>query len=76
MFKITKAPHAHQAFSDDPIPRAYQRNPDFDSMDIDDDYGEGPSSLGRSVVTPGEIITNSKEYMRYVTAFYDDYESH
>lgn len=34
-----------------------------DEMDIDD-LGEGPSQ--RSVVTPGEVITNAKEYMRLV----------
>jgi hypothetical protein len=32
-------------------------------MDIDDDLGEGPSSLA-GVVTPGEVITSAKEFMR------------
>lgn len=34
-------------------------------MDIDDhDFG-GPSSLA-DVVTPGEVITSAKEFMRFV----------
>lgn len=34
-------------------------------MDVDNDLGEGPSTLA-GVVTPGEIIVSAKEYMRYV----------
>jgi hypothetical protein len=38
----------------------------MDAMDVDgDDLGEG-TSLGarRTIVSPGEVITSSKEYMR------------
>jgi len=39
---------------------------ELEGMDIDDhDFG-GPSSLA-GVVTPGEVITSAKEFMRFVS---------
>ena len=35
-------------------------------MDMDEDLGEGSSK--RNIVSPGEMITSSKEYMRWVKA--------
>jgi hypothetical protein len=61
MFKITTRPPASAlAFAQDAIPETHRGL----AMDLDDDLGEGPS---RRVVSPGEIITSSKDYMRCVS---------
>jgi hypothetical protein len=44
----------------------------MEAMDVDgyDDLGEGTSmGVRRSVVSPGEVITSAKEYMRYVIVY-------
>jgi len=66
MFKVTTRPPTSALFpSQDEAPSTHRKHPaELDGMDIDD-LGEGPSSLA-SVVTPGEVITSAKEFMRYV----------
>ena len=49
---------------------ARNSNGAYGAMDIDD-LGEGPSTSRRTVVSPGEVITSSKEYMRYVALHQD-----
>lgn len=72
MFSVkTVAPSISQAFTENV--RSTHRNhqsthrnhqAELDAMDLDDDEfgGAGPSK--RSIVSPGEVITSSKEYMR------------
>lgn len=61
MFKISRLPAETLPYAD------AVRAPAAAPMDIDDDLGEGTSLGGRrTVVTPGEVITSSKEYMRWV----------
>lgn len=64
MFKVSRvAPASALAISNDPAVEF--RHPAEDDMELDEDeYGAGPST--RTVVTPGESITSSKEYMRSV----------
>ena len=75
MFKITTRPPKSSPSFPDETPsthrRKHRRHPiEIDAMDLDrDDLGEGPSSLRRTVVSPGEVITSSKEYMRSVSGF-------
>ncbi|KAL1405382.1 Exosome complex component rrp4 [Vanrija albida] len=67
MFKITRLPAETPAYADAP------RAPAPTAMDIDDDLGEGTSLGGRrTVVTPGEVITSSKEYMRGHGTYVED----
>ena len=49
------------------MPSSHRKHPaELEGMDIDDhDFG-GPSSLA-GVVTPGEVITSAKEFMRFVS---------
>lgn len=63
------------AITDDfPSSSTHKRHPDeVEDMDIDemmaddaDEAGFSGEGVGRSVVGPGEGITSSKEYMRYV----------
>ncbi|WWD02744.1 hypothetical protein V865_000786 [Kwoniella europaea PYCC6329] len=64
MFTIKNIPPSStQSFSDD-IPSTHRRRPaELEAMDLDEDeFGAGPSR--RNIVTPGEMITSSKEYMR------------
>jgi hypothetical protein len=68
MFKVTTRPPTSALFPDqDDIPSTHRRHPAemAGMMDVDNDLGEGPSTLA-GVVTPGEIIVSAKEYMRYV----------
>lgn len=56
MFKVSRIPEREE---DEPS------SPVAETMDIDNDLGEGTSlSVTRSVVSPGEVITSAKEYMR------------
>jgi hypothetical protein len=67
MFKITTKPPTSALFpSQDEVPSSHRKHPaELEGMDIDDhDFG-GPSSLA-GVVTPGEVITSAKEFMRFV----------
>ena len=66
MFKVTTRPPTSALLpSQDEAPSTHRKHPaELDGMDIDD-LGEGPSSLA-GVVTPGEVITSAKEFMRYV----------
>jgi len=67
MFKITTKPPSSALFpSQDEVPSSHRKHPaELERMDIDDhDFG-GPSSLA-GVVTPGEVITSAKEFMRFV----------
>lgn len=65
MFKVSRIPPTpvfdRDNTSSDPAPRV-------DVMDVDEhELGMGSSFGGRrTVVTPGEVITSSKEYMRCV----------
>ena len=70
MFKITTKPPTSALFpSQDEAPLTHRKHPaELDGMDIDD-LGEGPSSLA-GVVTPGEVITSAKEFMRYVPSIH------
>ncbi|WRT66131.1 uncharacterized protein IL334_003084 [Kwoniella shivajii] len=64
MFVIkTVPPSSTQTFADD-MPATHRKHQiEIDAMQVDEDeYGAGPSK--RTIVTPGEIITSSKEYMR------------
>ncbi|WWC61648.1 uncharacterized protein I303_104232 [Kwoniella dejecticola CBS 10117] len=64
MFSVkTVALSSTQSFSDD-IPATHRKHQaELDAMDLDEDeFGAGPSK--RNIVTPGEVITSSKEYMR------------
>lgn len=65
MFKVTTRPPSSALFADDSaLVSAHRRNSaELDGMDVDDDLGEGPSNLA-GVVTPGEVITSAKEFMR------------
>lgn len=64
MFKITQRPPVSALGFDEP-PSTHRKHPaELDGMDLDDDLGEGPSSLRRTVVSPGEVITSAKDYMR------------
>lgn len=69
MFKVSTRPATTSIFPEESIPSTHRRHPaELDGMDIDDkdfDHGEGPSSLV-GVVTPGEVITSAKEFMRSV----------
>lgn len=63
MFSIKAvAPSISQAFTEN-VPSTHCT--ELDAIDLDEDEfgGAGPSK--RSIVSPGEIITSSKEYMRY-----------
>ncbi|WVQ99203.1 hypothetical protein IAU59_006335 [Kwoniella sp. CBS 9459] len=68
MFSVsTVPPTSTQTFVDDILPSTHRKHQaELDAMamdvDMDDEYGAGPSK--RAIVTPGEIITSSKEYMR------------
>lgn len=66
MFSIKAvAPSISQAFTEN-VPSTHRKHQaELDAMDLDEDEfgGAGPSK--RSIVSPGEIITSSKEYMRY-----------
>lgn len=70
MFAITQRPpvSALSFFVDEPSTSNTSHryaDPDPDSMDVDgydQDVGEGPSRS--TVVSPGEVITSAKEYMR------------
>jgi hypothetical protein len=69
MFKITTKPPTSALFpSQDEVPSSHRKHPaELEGMDIDDhDFG-GPSSLA-GVVTPGEVITSAKEFMRFVSS--------
>ncbi|WVR07298.1 hypothetical protein IAU60_004339 [Kwoniella sp. DSM 27419] len=64
MFSVqTVPPSATQSFSDD-VPPPHRKRAQVDAMDVDEDdeFGAGPST--RMIVTPGEVITSSREYMR------------
>ena len=70
MFKVTqRSASSVLAFSDDPEGfETHRRHPaELEAMDVDEGGMEaGPSTLpgGRSIVSPGEVITSSKEFMR------------
>lgn len=73
MFTITqRLPTSSSGYLYD-IPAVHQKHPaEVDGMDLDgNDLGEGPSSLRRTVVSPGEVITSSREYMRSVRRHYE-----
>lgn len=74
MFKVTTRPPTTSIFPEESIPSTHRRHPaEIDGMDIDEkDLGEGSSSLV-GVVTPGEVITSAKEFMRYA-GLYQHYE--
>lgn len=56
MFKVSRFPEPVELEAYSPVGH---------TMDIDEDLGEGTSlSVARSVVSPGEVITSAKEYMR------------
>lgn len=67
MFKVNTRPPTSALFPEpEGVPATHRRHPaELEGMDIDeaDDLGEGPSSLV-GVVTPGEVITSAKEFMR------------
>lgn len=68
MFKITTRPPTSALFPDqDASSSTHRRHPAelAGMMDIDHDVGEGSSTLA-GVVTPGEIITSAREFMRYI----------
>lgn len=65
MFSVkTVAPSISQAFTENVRSTHRNHQAELDAMDLDDDefVGAGPSK--RSIVSPGEVITSSKEYMR------------
>lgn len=65
MFSVkTVAPSVSQAFTENVRSTHRNHQAELDAMDLDDDEfgGAGPSK--RSIVSPGEVITSSKEYMR------------
>lgn len=66
MFKITTRPPTSALFpSQDEVPSSHRKHPaELEGMDIDDIDMGGPSNLA-GVVTPGEVITSAKEFMRY-----------
>lgn len=66
MFRITLRPPVVNLGFEDETPSTHRKHPaELDAMDVDGNiHGEGPSSLRRTVVGPGEIITSSREYMR------------
>jgi exosome complex component RRP4 len=70
MFKITTRPPTSALFpSQDEIPSSHRKHPaELEGMDIDDEDMGGPSNLA-GVVTPGEVITSAKEFMRYVPLY-------
>ncbi|ORY21899.1 putative exosome complex exonuclease rrp4 [Naematelia encephala] len=78
MFKITRsAPTLSQSFlEDESVPSVHRRHPDeLSAMDIDDndnDLGIGPSSLRKDIVSAGEVITSSKEFMRGHGTYVED----
>lgn len=58
MFKVSRLP---EPLEDE----EYAVSTPEDHMDLEEDLGEGTSlSVARSVVSPGEVITSAKEYMR------------
>ncbi|AAW40686.1 hypothetical protein CNBA0770 [Cryptococcus deneoformans B-3501A] len=65
MFSVKAvAPSISQAFTEI-VPSTHRKHQaELDAMDLDEDEfgGAGPSK--RSIVSPGEVITSSKEYMR------------
>lgn len=65
MFQVTRLKPVNDYEDADVREASPQR---MDAMDVDggfDDFGEGTShGTRRVVVTPGEVITSSKEYMR------------
>jgi hypothetical protein len=66
MFKITTRPPTSALFpGQDSAPSTHRKHPAemAGMMDIDNDVGEGSSTLA-GVVTPGEIIVSAKEFMR------------
>jgi hypothetical protein len=68
MFKVTTRPATTSIFPEESVPSTHRRHPaELEGMDIDidtkNDLGEGPSSLV-GVVTPGEVITSAREFMR------------
>lgn len=62
MFSIATRPPTTALRYDESIHPSYS----YGGMDVDnDDLGEGPSTTGpKRVVSPGEAIINSKEFMR------------
>jgi hypothetical protein len=64
MFTITRLPAATE-FAPEEVRGA--SDDDVEMVAAYDDLGEGTSSGRRSVVTPGEVITSAKEYMRWVS---------
>ena len=72
MFKITTKPPTSALFpSQDEVPSSHRKHPaELEGMDIDDHDMGGPSSLA-GVVTPGEVITSAKVFMRFVLSSSD-----
>ncbi|KAK8864183.1 hypothetical protein IAR55_001429 [Kwoniella newhampshirensis] len=77
MFSVTSIPPSSTLSFADDIPSSHRKHPaELDAMDVDevgfeDEYGgAGPSK--RTIVTPGEIITSSKEYMRGHGTYVED----
>jgi hypothetical protein len=81
MFTILqRAPTALHSFADDPHPLTIHQvhvpvhgastygtyGADGMDVDLDHDHGEGSSSLAGLITSPGEVITSSREYMRWV----------
>jgi exosome complex component RRP4 len=77
MFSVSsRQPLAAMAITDDlPSSSTHRRHADeVEDMDVDDIIGDDSAEagfsgegIGRSIVGPGEGITSSKEYMRYVS---------
>jgi hypothetical protein len=76
MFKITTRPPTSALFpSQDEVPSSHRKHPaELEGMDIDDVDTGGPSSLAGVVVTPGEVITSAKEFMRFVISITSEYD--
>ena len=68
MFTIVQCPLISPYLPTDD--KEFDRHALPDAMDLDEanlGLGEGPSGLHRTVVSPGEMITSSKEFMRSVS---------
>ncbi|WVQ82448.1 hypothetical protein IAT38_004576 [Cryptococcus sp. DSM 104549] len=73
MFSVTTVkPSEAQSFAEDTPASQRKHHAELNAMDLDDDeFGAGPSSRA-PIVTPGEVITSSKDYMRGHGTYVED----
>lgn len=64
MFKVVQRQPQSLVFADETPASSSRVAYDPYAMDVDEASGFGEESARRTTVSPGEVITSSKEYMR------------